>query len=163
MAAKKRPPKKKASARSKAPKAKAKASKPRAKTKARPVKAKARPVKAKAKKGQVRRTKARAKAKVKVKTGPVKRAKVKAKVKVKVAPPEPAEPARPSLFEEATEAPLYDATGVFRLSHDLARAQRDVDEDEQKQFRDPSLVVSIVNGAGRLDDVGDTDDGTADD
>ena len=40
--------------------------------------------------------------------------------------------------------PLFDATGVLRITDKLTQAQRDVDEDERKRFPDPSLVIDAL-------------------
>ena len=84
------------------------------------------------------------------KAAPRKRAKAKPRKRVvaKKAQPAPApvvEPREPqaSDLEEAIAEPLADVSGIFRVSEQIAHAQRGADEDEDKLFRDPSLVIEI--------------------
>ena len=127
-AAKKAAPKKAAKA------AKAKAA-PKTKLKAKP----------KALKPKAKVMKPAAKAKVKVAKPKVKASKPKvAQLKLLVPDPVAVESSLPSLFEEATEEPLVDASGIFRVKEQIAQVQRDSDEDEQKRFPDPSLVIPIA-------------------
>jgi hypothetical protein len=100
------------------------------------------------------RAKARAKAKPgakKAKPGAkkAKRAAARKRAPVKVAKPrsrkaaaKPAtEPSFALIIDEVLEEPLLDASTILRLKDGVARSQRDLDEDERKQFSDPSLVV----------------------
>jgi hypothetical protein len=53
-------------------------------------------------------------------------------------------------LDEVLEEPLLDASGVYRVSSQLASAQRGADEDENRRFRDPSLVIEAEK-KGRRD------------
>ncbi len=48
---------------------------------------------------------------------------------------------RSPIANELIEEPLFDASGVLRVTEKLAARQRDVDEDARKRFPDPSLVI----------------------
>jgi hypothetical protein len=62
---------------------------------------------------------------------------------VKRAAPKPAAQAGPPELEEALAEPLADVSGMYRVTEKIAHAQRGLDEDETKQFKDPSLVIEI--------------------
>ena len=89
---------------------------------------------------------------------------VKAKPKAKTPPPPPpkklpavtaraprgssakvAPPAfSPGMLDEALDEPLADMSGAFRVRDQLVGQQRDTDEDQLKQFADPSLVMRAI-------------------
>ncbi len=48
---------------------------------------------------------------------------------------------QPPVLDEALAEPLFDASGVYQLSSKLVSAQRDRDEDDERLFRDPSVVI----------------------
>jgi hypothetical protein len=102
--------------------------------------------------------KPRAKARVKAKAGTKKKAKAGAKKAkraparkrkvVKVAKPRPPRATKPAteesfalIIDEVIEEPLVDVSTILRVKDGVARSQRDIDEDERKQFSDPSIVV----------------------
>ena len=113
----------------------------KAKTKAKP-KANAK-LKAKAKAKAKPKLKAKTKAKPKAKAKAQPKAKAKAKPqKRKVATPTVEVRSEQIILDVSIEEPLTDVSTVIRLKDRLAQAQqRDVDEDAQRAFADPSLVV----------------------
>jgi hypothetical protein len=129
--------------------------KPRAKAR---VKAKA-GTKKKAKAGPKKKAKAGAK---KAKRAPArKRAAVKVAKVAKPRPPKATKPATeisfPLIIDEVLEEPLVDVSTILRVKDGVARSQRDLDEDERKQFSDPSIVVEAQKrDARRAED--DTDE-----
>jgi hypothetical protein len=114
-----------------------KRAKPKTKTKAK-VKAK---VKAKA------RAKPKAAARSKSKAARAKPKATRAKPKAARAKKKPQQPTaavapvKPQILDDVIEESLLDVSGILRLKDTAARSQRDVDEDDLKQFPDPSLVV----------------------
>jgi hypothetical protein len=91
----------------------------------------------------------------------------KAKPKPKTPAPKPRVVAKPvpplsSLAgDDVLEEPLVDASGVFRVTSQLANAQRGHDEDATRRFSDPSLVMAAVTDDFREE--GPTLDDTVDD
>lgn len=93
----------------------------------------------------------------KKKTGKTKSRKAKTTRKAKTArktkakprrKPKPPEKKSTSLFgdlglEDAVSEPIADTSGMYRVAEKIQRAQRGRDEDEDNQFRDPSLVVDL--------------------
>ncbi len=63
-----------------------------------------------------------------------------------------ARPTGPLVLDEVLEDPLLDVSTILRVKDGVARSQRDVDEDELKQFPDPSLVIDVVTIEPRRDD-----------
>jgi hypothetical protein len=111
------------------------------------------------KKKKTAKTKAKAKPKTKAKAKPKTKAKAKPKTKAKAKPakkPKPKTNTKPQILDEVIEEPLLDASAILRVKDAAARSQRDVDEDERKQFSDPSLVVEAQT-KGR-DDGDDADE-----
>ena len=105
-----------------------------------------------------RGSKPRAKTRVKAKAGTKKKAKAGAKkakraparkrAPVKVAKPRSPKAAQPAtevsfplIIDEVLEEPIVDVSTILRIKDGVARSQRDIDEDERKQFSDPSIVV----------------------
>jgi hypothetical protein len=102
--------------------------------------AKRKKTKAKKTSGSRKRTKtARGK---RAKAAPRKKRAQPKKAKAAPAPVIAHEPSASDL-EEAIAEPLADVSGVFRVSEQIAKAQRGSDEDDDKLFRDPSLVIEI--------------------
>ena len=97
-------------------------------------------------------TKKRAAAKPAKKRAAAKKpAAAKKRAPAKKRPPKVAAPATPTarptgpvVLDEVLEISLVDVSTIQRVQDRVARAQRDVDEDEQKQFPDPSLVVEAA-------------------
>jgi hypothetical protein len=118
---------------------------------------KKRPAGAKAKKGKTKakaKPKAKTKTKAKAKAKPKAKPKAKAKVSKRRAKPPAARkrkpvavgkpkkaPSGPVILDDVIEEPLLDASTILRVKDNVARAQRAADEDDLKQFSDPSLVV----------------------
>ena len=118
---------------------------------------KKRPARVTAKKGKAKaKAKAKAKPKAKAKAKPKAKAKTKAKAQVtkrrakptvarKRKPAAVAKPKKaasePVILDDVIEEPLLDASTILRVKDNVARAQRAADEDELKQFSDPSIVV----------------------
>lgn len=73
--------------------------------------------------------------------------------KAKRAPPRKRAPAPtgPVVLDEVLEESLLDVSTILRVKDGVARSQRDLDEDELKQFPDPSLVVEVVTMDPRRD------------
>jgi hypothetical protein len=65
-------------------------------------------------------------------------------------------PTGPVVLVDVIEESLLDVSAIVRIKDGVARSQRDVDEDELKQFPDPSIVVEAVTTAARRED--DTDE-----
>ena len=134
--------KKKRPARATSKKAKAKPTKAKTKQKA---KAKAKPkakAKAKAKAKSHEKPKAKAKAKAKVGKRSAKPTAARKRKPVAVAKPKAQRSSQgPIVLDEVIEEPILDASTILRVKDNVARAQRAGDEDELKQFADPSIVV----------------------
>ena len=89
---------------------------------------------------------------------PAPKPKAAAKPKAKAPPPPPKKVAAPrgsspkvlppafspGLLDEALDEPLADMSGAFRVRQALQTAQRDDDEDQLKQFADPSMVMRAI-------------------
>lgn len=143
MASKKKK-KKKGAPKAKAPTRKAKPSARKAKASGDRTKAATRKAKAGAHKAKAGTRKAKAK-----------RAPVRKRAPVTVAKAKPAAAEQPSsivVVEEMIEESLLDVSTVLRIKDGVARTQRDIDEDELKQFPDPSLVVEAERSQQRDDD-----------
>lgn len=97
---------------------------------------------AKAKAAKKTHAKARAGAR-KAKRSPA-RKRAPATVAKGLSPKTATRPTGPLAFDEVLEEPLLDVSMILRVKDAAARSQRDVDEDELKQFPDPSIVVDIV-------------------
>ena len=70
------------------------------------------------------------------------------------------EPAPPPILDEVIEQSQLDVSAILRVKDAVARSRRDVDEDELKQFSDPSLVVEAQSKTPRPDeddDLGEDD------
>ena len=84
-----------------------------------------------------------------------KRAPVRKRAPVAVAKsqsPTAERPSGPVILDEVIEESLLDVSTVLRIKDGVARTQLDVDEDELKQFPDPSLVVEAQTSKPREDD-----------
>jgi hypothetical protein len=106
---------------------------------------------------------ARAKPKVAARAKPkaAARAKPKAAARAKAAPVKAVAKAQtPPMLDDVIEESLVDASAILRVKDTVARSQRDVDEDELKQFPDPSLVVAAQKRNAPPDY--DSDDGDGD-
>jgi hypothetical protein len=87
---------------------------------------------------------------------PAAKAKLKAKPRTPPPPPKKAAAPRgsspkvlppafsPGMLEEALDEPLADMSGAFRVQQQLRGSQRDTDEDQVRQFADPSLVMRAI-------------------
>ena len=95
------------------------------------------------KKSKKARAKPKAKAKTKAKAKPKAAARAKPKARATAKPTVKPQTTRAELpmLDEAIEEPLLDTSGILRVKDMVARTQRDADEDERKQFSDPSLVI----------------------
>jgi hypothetical protein len=83
-------------------------------------------------------------------------AKKRAKPKAVARKAKPAVAKSPVILDEVLEEPLLDVSGILKVKDGVARSRRDVDEDELKQFQDPSLVVESQRKRRGDDD--DTDE-----
>jgi len=105
-------------------------------------KAKAKPTKAKTKQKAKAKPKAKAKAKAKVGKRSAKPTAARKRKPVAVAKPKAQRSSQgPIVLDEVIEEPILDASTILRVKDNVARAQRAGDEDELKQFADPSIVV----------------------
>jgi hypothetical protein len=117
----------------------------------------------KKKRGGKPRAKTRTKAKAgarKAKRPPArKRAPVKvAKARSRKAVTKPSkEQSLPLIIDEVLEVSLVDVSTILRVKDGVARSQRDIDEDERRQFSDPSLVVEAQTRDPRREE-DDTDE-----
>ncbi|MGZ3440743.1 MAG: hypothetical protein ACXVDD_14570 [Polyangia bacterium] len=129
--------------------------KPRATTRAK--------VKAKAKAGarKAKRPPARKRAPVTVAKARSRKAAVTKKRMPRAAAAAPAKPSTersgPLILDEVLEESLLDVSTILRVKDGVARSQRDIDEDERRQFSDPSLVVEVQTRNPRREE-DDTDE-----
>jgi hypothetical protein len=71
----------------------------------------------------------------------------------------------PPVINEVIEESLVDVSTILRIKDGVARSRRDIDEDESKQFADPSLVVEVQARGARRDESDwdfDADEASAD-
>lgn len=117
----------------------------------------------KKKRGSKPRAKTRSKAKTGAKKAKRAPARKRAPVKVararsqKAAKPATEEQSFPLIIDEVLEESLLDVSTILRVKDGVARSQRDVDEDERKQFPDPSIVIEAQTRNPRREE-DDTDE-----